>query len=289
MMELGAALDYIESKLPPRPIEGKRVFIGEFGWARYGAEEDRRARELIRTGVEWGCPFILYWEMYANEGTKKKPKPFWLVDNRGVKQPLYYTMREFLTRGEGLVAEFEDAKGRPPTQEEFRRAAGEWLGPAPFAGVPSRVPGRIQAEHYDIGPEGTAYHDTKPTNEGNVFRADGVDIEACEDEGGGWDVGWIQPGEWLRYSIVVRRKGRFRAELRIASLSREGRIIVELDGKPLGKPIKAADTGDWQLWSTVKGDVVEFPEGEHTLRVRVEKSAVNLNWIDIRTPPRRRR
>ncbi|MHC5056455.1 MAG: hypothetical protein ACYTKD_17295, partial [Planctomycetota bacterium] len=147
MKDLRAALDHIESKLPPRPVEGKRVFIGEYGWARYGAEEDRRARGLIRTCLEWGCPFILYWEMHSNEGTKEKPKPFWLVDNRGVRQPRSYTMREFLSRGEGFVADFEDVKGRPPTQEELCRAAVRWLGPAPFAGVPATVPGRIEAEH----------------------------------------------------------------------------------------------------------------------------------------------
>jgi len=58
----------------------------------------------------------------------------------------------------------------------------------PYNGSPATVPGTIQAENFDNGGEGVAYHDDGPTNVGGVYRQTGVDIEASA--GGGYDVGW---------------------------------------------------------------------------------------------------
>jgi len=30
-------------------------------------EQDNLSRRVMRAGLEWGCPFVLYWEMYNNE------------------------------------------------------------------------------------------------------------------------------------------------------------------------------------------------------------------------------
>jgi hypothetical protein len=120
--ELKAALDFIESKLPPKPgITGKRVFIGEYGFPscwHSPEEQDRLSRQVMRAGLEWGCPFVLYWEMYNNEVDKDgKQRGFWLIDDKGVKQPIYHTHRQFYEKARKFVAE------RKPTAEEFRRHA----------------------------------------------------------------------------------------------------------------------------------------------------------------------
>ena len=51
------------------------------------------------------------------------------------------------------------------------------VGPQPYK--PLSVPGRIEAEDYDLGGEGVAYHDTTPGNAGGAYRADDVDIETA--------------------------------------------------------------------------------------------------------------
>ena len=56
------------------------------------------------------------------------------------------------------------------------------------------VPGRIEAEDYDLGGEGIAYHDTTPGNLGGIYRQDDVDIETLAGEGTP-NVGWIRNGE----------------------------------------------------------------------------------------------
>ncbi|MDB5103642.1 MAG: C-terminal target protein, partial [Fibrobacteres bacterium] len=63
------------------------------------------------------------------------------------------------------------------------------------------LPGRLQAEDYRGGGEGIGYHDLTTVNSGGQYRTDGVDIQATTDAGGGYNVGWIQAGEWLDYDV----------------------------------------------------------------------------------------
>jgi hypothetical protein len=124
---LTGALSYIESKLPPKPgIPGKRVFIGEYGTpARdVGAEgQDALARKVIKAGLTWGCPFVLYWQMYCNDVRNGKHAGFWLIDKQGQKQPSYFTHERFCKAMRQYVADFQQQSGRVPTTAEFRQQA----------------------------------------------------------------------------------------------------------------------------------------------------------------------
>src|SRR5438094_656065 len=62
-------------------------------------------------------------------------------------------------------------------------------GLSPYGGAPAPIPGTVQAEDFDNGGEGVAYHDTTYGNNGGQYRGGDVDIEAAS--GGGFDVGWI--------------------------------------------------------------------------------------------------
>src|SRR5690242_17504633 len=78
-----------------------------------------------------------------------------------------------------------------------------------ICGVASRVqaqtislPGQFEAENFDNGGEGVAYHDVEAANLGGQYRpTEGVDIQATSDTGGGFNVGWTKAGEWLRYAV----------------------------------------------------------------------------------------
>ncbi len=97
--DLWATLDHIESKLQPKAgIPGKRVFIGEYGFPapRYPPEAQRsKSIEAMIAGIEWGCPFVLYWELYDNEGTTEKPGGFWLIDEKNQKQPAWHLHQHY--------------------------------------------------------------------------------------------------------------------------------------------------------------------------------------------------
>ncbi len=124
---LKRALDFIDAKLPPKPaISGKRVFIGEYGFpaVRHSpAEVDRLSRQVMRAGIEWGCPFVLYWELYNNEvAPDGKQIGFWMIDDKAVKQPIHETHRRFYDWSR------DSAAGKGWTDATFRRAAVEFLG-----------------------------------------------------------------------------------------------------------------------------------------------------------------
>lgn len=130
--QLKASLDYLESKLPNKPgIAGKRVFIGEFGFPaeKYPpAKQDEMSRQVMRAGLEWGCPLVLYWEMYNNEVDKSgKQRGFWLIDDHGMKQPIYETHQRFYQQARQYLKDFQKSHVRLPSDDEFRREAVKWL------------------------------------------------------------------------------------------------------------------------------------------------------------------
>ena len=125
---LKRALDYIESKLTPKPvISGRRVFIGEYGFPaiRHSpAEQERLSRRVMLAGLEWGCPLILYWEFYNNEVERDGSQSgFWMIDDKGVKQPIYETHRRYFGQVQQFVGAEISRSGRAPSDAEIRRAA----------------------------------------------------------------------------------------------------------------------------------------------------------------------
>jgi len=125
--ELGEVLDFIESKLPPKPaIKGKRVWIGEYGFAARHytpQQQNEKSREVMKAALRWGCPFILYWEMYNNEVKEGKQIGYWLIDDKNVKQPVYYTHRRLCEFGRQFVADGIKSTKYPPSFDDYRQAA----------------------------------------------------------------------------------------------------------------------------------------------------------------------
>lgn len=121
-------LNYIESKIQPKEgIRGKRLFIGEYGWSesRYSQQEiDMRAKWVMKIALKWGCPYILFWEMYNNELDESgENRGFWLIDKKGTKTPLYYRHQKFYEETNNYLRGFTKKKNRMPTFEEFSQDA----------------------------------------------------------------------------------------------------------------------------------------------------------------------
>lgn len=132
----------------------------------------------------------------------------------------------------------------------------------------------IQAEDFD------AFEDWTPANYGGAYRSTAVDIEATSDAGGGYNVGWFDPGEWLEYVIEVPVTGTYRLSARVASPYAWSTLDVAIDGSSLGVT-GVPDTGGWQAWQTITLPAVELTAGTHRLRVSTTTGGVNLNWICV--------
>ena len=162
-------------------------------------------------------------------------------------------------------------------------------GSAPPPAKP--VPGTIQAEDYDSGGEGVGYHDTTAGNTGGQYRMDGVDIERTLDTGGGYDVGWIAPTEWLNYTVSVSAAGTYTLTARVAANGAGGTFHVEFGGRDVTGPLTIPNTGGWQMWANVSATVT-LNAGLQSMRVVFDRAGLtgvvgNVNYVrlDSAAPP----
>ena len=151
------------------------------------------------------------------------------------------------------------------------------VAPAPYGGVPAGIPGTIEAEHFDVGPGGVAYFDRSPGNTGGAYRQTDVDLESTA---GGFNVGWIESGEWLAYTVDVAASGAYTAEFRVASQGQGGIFHLEVNGADVTGPLRIPDTGGWQSWQTVRRSI-SLPAGRQTARLVMDAAGtVAMGNID---------
>lgn len=151
---------------------------------------------------------------------------------------------------------------------------------SPYGGVPATVPGKIEAEDFDLGAEGEAYHDCDANNQGGKYRTNvGVDIEDCA--AGGYNIGWMCGGEWLEYTINAMYSGPYIIELRTSSQTAGGLCHLEFDGVNGTGNIVAPVTGGWQSWASVWARA-ELAVGEQVMRFANDPAAANYNLNYIR-------
>lgn len=150
--------------------------------------------------------------------------------------------------------------------------SGGSSGATPYSGSSVTLPGTIEAEQFDKGADGVAFHDTTSGNSGGAFRSTDVDIEAAS--GGGYDVGWVAAGEWLQYGVTVATAGTYTTQFRVASLGAGGRFHFEMNGTNVTGSLTVPDTGGWQNWQTV-ATTVQLNAGTQTARLVIDASGTN--------------
>jgi hypothetical protein len=138
---------------------------------------------------------------------------------------------------------------------------------APHGGKAHAIPGTIEAEAFDEGPDGVAYHDVDPQNQGAPYRTTSVDVEERKDASGGYGVGWTRAGEWLEYTVAVTAPGRYRLEVPVASAGKGGTFHLEFNGADRTGPIAIPDTGSWQKLVVIARDDIRLDAGPQVMRV----------------------
>jgi hypothetical protein len=198
------------------------------------------------------------------------------------------SFRDAGTDGKDLGVDFvtfNAAQGGGGSSEPAPPPSGD---STPYGGTHVALPGLIQAENFDEGGAGAAYHDTTTGNAGGQYRSTNVDIETTGDAGGGYNVGWMAPGEWLNYSVNVTAAGTYDLEFRVASSGGGGTFRLEVNGADKTGTLTIPDTGGWQTWTTVRKSGVSLGAGQQTWRLVVlgagSTGAVgNLNWMRVVT------
>jgi hypothetical protein len=145
----------------------------------------------------------------------------------------------------------------------------------PFFGTNSVLPGTIQAENYDFGGEGVAFHDTSASNQGGAgSRNDAVDIQSIS---GGYCVCWSDDGEWLEYTVDIPA-GTYSIAARVATTG-SGALGVRfvLDGTVLGT-VSVPTTGGWSTFvNATMPDVVVAGGTGKVLRLEIVGGGFNID------------
>ena len=127
------------------------------------------------------------------------------------------------------------------------------------SGTTHPVPGLIEAEDYT--------------------DMSGIQIETTTDTGGGSNVGYIDTGDWLEFSLDVADEGSYLIEYRVASKVGSNGFQALIDGTLIDTQ-GVQNTGGWQSWTT-NSVIVNLNSGEHTLRLNAIGNEWNLNWINF--------
>ena len=147
----------------------------------------------------------------------------------------------------------------------------------PYGGAPFPIPGRIEAEAFDWDSVEKAYHDTDTRNQGGGYRFSGVDIETCDDFGGGYNIFCIQKGEWLDYSVDVLAPEKYGLAVRVASDGNNGRFRLECDGSNLTGSIQVPNTVSKHKWQRITVPNLKLLAGRHVIRFVCENGGFRVN------------
>ncbi len=159
-------------------------------------------------------------------------------------------------------------------------------GLAPFGGRPQAIPGTIEFENFDEGPEGVAFHDIEAANDPKriEYRKTDVDLEVTPDQKITL-IGHMKEGEWMKYTVEVEKSGAYELELGVAASGVvPPEIRLEFDGVDVCEPIQLPTTAQkWYLFHQILGPTVKLEAGRHVMRAIVAKqpegTSLNLDYV----------
>jgi len=150
----------------------------------------------------------------------------------------------------------------------------------PYGGQVAVLPGKIEAENYDISGTGkgnVTYKDNDSENKGGEYREDGVDIEKSGDN---YAIGHTEAGEWLEYSVKVTKAGSYPLVVYAASGSESSSIQFSIDGENVTEAVAVPKTGeDWSVYKDIDAGTVDLKEGEHIVRLTIVGDYANVDWF----------
>lgn len=136
----------------------------------------------------------------------------------------------------------------------------------PYSGQPIDLPGRLEAENYDIGGQGVSYNDVDTVNSGRLYRQDAVDI--FNNVPNIFQVGWIKRGEWLEYTVFVEEAQDMAIVARVTQVRAGAQLQLSIDGTSLTGPVDVPVSGaSWTTHTDMNLGTHFMSEGLHILRI----------------------
>ena len=155
------------------------------------------------------------------------------------------------------------------------------------------LPARILAANYDLGTQGVAYYDTDfqnidgtkftPYNKGFSLRNDGVDIiPSSNKESNGFQVGFIEAGEWLQYTVTSKKKATYSVSITYASATTEGQVHLFFGNNKKTESVLLPATGNNDKYSTVTISNIALEKGDTPIQVVFEKGGIHFTYLQFK-------
>ncbi|MCG8701832.1 MAG: carbohydrate-binding protein, partial [Bacteroidales bacterium] len=144
---------------------------------------------------------------------------------------------------------------------------------------------RIEAEHYDTGGYNVAYYD-KDFARGNIGDSlrpnDFVGLEFTAGASGPDTtcVGYINNGEWLKYSVNVSDAGYYNFTCRYTR-GKDKKILFRMDGVDITDTLTVTNAGTWKQFGTISQDSIYLSAGNKVLEVHCITTEYNLDYFEF--------
>jgi hypothetical protein len=152
----------------------------------------------------------------------------------------------------------------------------------PYRGTPSAIPGRIQAEDFDLGGLGVGYSDTTPGNAGGAaYRTDTTDVDIKPNTAGTHTVGWYELNEWMQYTVNVAQAGNYDIVVAGGSPDANRQIAITFNGTPITGAITVAQNPNWDTIGTVTVRNVALAAGQTVMRITNTTGFLDLDYVEF--------
>ncbi|PWK21641.1 delta endotoxin-like protein [Arcicella aurantiaca] len=154
----------------------------------------------------------------------------------------------------------------------------------------NQIPGTIEAENFDFIPidgQDKTYFENTSTNIGGQYRTtEAVDIEDCTE--GGNNLTSLENGEWVNYTVNVPTSGRYKLDIRYASMATGGKIKIEYKGIdktgefdiPFGG-VNSTGSQDWKTLTVAPNFTLHAGVQSMRLKISGNSNAFQLNNFSI--------
>lgn len=149
---------------------------------------------------------------------------------------------------------------------------------------------------FDLGKNGFAYFDNDVAyyggqwtawNTGWGVRNDGVDIEKCfdtQDTTNGFNVGWVESGEWTQFTLQSDSTALYDLNIRHAASGSGSTFHIEINDADVTGELSLNNTGGWQKWKTTNFENILIPAGKIRIKWVNNTGGSNLSYFSFANP-----
>ena len=272
------ALNKIQTSVKNGKGEPMPLFITEYD---IGTDNDNQQRQRYSEQIPafwespqvagitlWGYIYGRTWTTNGNSGIIKngndRPAMTWLKD--------YF--KQHLKDGKDNTGLFAPYVEPDPVPRK------------PFKGEPIAIPGKVEAEDFDItgvgktdGVSNVSYNESDSENHGDVtdYRADAKDVDIYA-KATGKVIGYNSAGDWYEYTVNVAEDGDYTVFASVATENSTAAFTLSLDGKSLAEiPVSGSS---WDTYSDIKTNV-SLKAGKHILRMEVTGAWFDIDYLNF--------